>query len=773
MTKKKVQKVSVSQPDEAEAQPQLGRFHQVAQKLHSTNNQEQAEAAITAITSMSEGAQVALLKALSREHHTDAADVLSAINQLSPIKDIRKEARRSLIRLEQDRIYPQWEAPVDRTPAIVMQNMYVSSTPPRFWKGIVTDSRDAGEVQLMLFWEQGDTYRDVRVLGFLLEFWHDGVKDFFTSIQSKRSVDKLMGELQATVETLDCSLAKGRRLIQEALDVNKKHSTIPHKDYRLHASLVNQLVLEAPGIDEEEEEENDSSPLDLNNLEPDQVVTGFVDSWAGGDYKFAYNLLADDSPLREGLTEEQWIERREAWAAEAHPLRLKPNFLHEIETQKTALWLPNPFSRGQSTSRKEIEAGWSLELADTSLPLPELPRATAVYQETRRHWFWTSYALEQGENGWRIQTMTDAGTNAQGLSIAEIQKRIGEHDRRIEDITKKHRPTDPDAAQYFAEILWRSMQAIYYDDALLARLPLDQAIYLDASGRAIILMELERGLVYLERMAQQFPEQRGETLREIAAVQLQLSEEFYTGEEEYDFEDEDEEEAEERGQHFVELAETTVRESLNIDDSASGHILLADMLIENGDEEKLDEAEEHLLQAQALPTSQVEETLIESKLGDVYAEREHYEQALAHYQRVIEIDPNFSGAWYNIGQTYKMLENNEEAKAAFKRSIALNPDDVESYAELVEIYTGEGQISEARDLLEEGLSANPDSAHLLVLLSSTYFDDDPEHAEELLEEAEEIGPDLMIVQLYRQIFNMRKQEQRRQPSFRGKKRKKR
>src|SRR5437764_5730254 len=276
MTKKKDQKISVSQADEAQARSVLGQFHQIAKELHSSTDQKEAETALTAITSMPETAQMALVKALSRERDTDAADVLTAINELSPGKNVRKEARRSLIRLEQEKIYPQWEAPIDRTPVLALQDIQASSNPPRFGKGAVTNSRDVGEVQLMLFWEQGDNYKDVRVLGFLLEFWHDGGKDFFTTVERKRTLDKLLAEMQSQVETLDCSLAKGRRLIQEALEANKKHGTAPHRDYRLHASLVKQLVLDAPVIEEEEEEEEDigTSIID-RDMEPTQVVTHF------------------------------------------------------------------------------------------------------------------------------------------------------------------------------------------------------------------------------------------------------------------------------------------------------------------------------------------------------------------------------------------------------------------------------------------------------------------------------------------------------------------
>src|SRR5260221_11563070 len=100
---------------------------------------------------------MALLKGRSKEHDADAADVLRAINELSPIKAIRKEARRSLIRLQENLIYPKWSPPVE--PAI-----RASANPPRFWKRVVTQTFDEGEVQLLLWWELCDEYSHARSL---------------------------------------------------------------------------------------------------------------------------------------------------------------------------------------------------------------------------------------------------------------------------------------------------------------------------------------------------------------------------------------------------------------------------------------------------------------------------------------------------------------------------------------------------------------------------------------------------------------------------------
>src|SRR6266700_2880827 len=251
--KKNIAQIHISLEDKSQAQHVLEGYHEIAENLHASTNQEQVEAALAEINNMPEGVQMALLKDLSKEHQTDAADVLIAINELSPTKSVRKEARRSLIGLQGVRVYPQWSPPIDRAPAV-----QVTTSPLRFWKGMVTDSRDVGEVQLALGFEQEDNPSQVRIFAFLLDFFHDGVKDFFTRTGNKRTADTYFAEMEThltDVETKDCSLAQARRLILEALDVNKRNGTQPHKEFRLNSSLVNQLILEAPGLEEAELEE--------------------------------------------------------------------------------------------------------------------------------------------------------------------------------------------------------------------------------------------------------------------------------------------------------------------------------------------------------------------------------------------------------------------------------------------------------------------------------------------------------------------------------------
>jgi len=261
------------------------------------------------------------------------------------------------------------------------------------------------------------------------------------------------------------------------------------------------------------------------------------------------------------------------------------------------------------------------------------------------------------------------------------------------------------------------------------------------------------------------PEQKAQSLRHLAGLQIQLSEQFDT---------EDDEESEERSEHLREQAEAALRESLSIENNALAHLTLAELMIEYGeDDESLLEAETHLHQAQALTSDATQQAMIETNFGFIAEEHDEYEKALSHYQRVVEIQPDYPHGWFNIGQTYSMLEDSEKAIESYKHAIDVDPDDIEAYGELVTNYIRSGRVLEARTLLEEGLAREPESASLLTLLASTYFDSDARRADELLSEAERIEPNSLLVQLYRQLFEEERQKRATSKPTHGKKRKKR
>ena len=753
--KKKTTQIPVSQEHSTQAQHILEQYHEIANKLHASTNQEQAEAALSEINNMPEGAQVALLKLLSKEHHTDAADVLIAINELSPAKDIRKEARRSLIRLEELRIYPEWSPPIDRTPSI-----QVTISPLRFWKGKVTDSRSLGSVDLILGFEQEDNPSQVRLLMFFLEFSFDGVKDFATKVGNKQVAENFFNDMENyldDVKTKDCSLAQARRLILDALAVNKRHGTQPHKDYRLNSSLVNQLVLEAPGLEEEEPEEEEpeeeaEETIDLHGLDPQGVVVNFVEFWVNGDFDMAYDLLSTDSTLREGLSKDEWIDRREDWLEEADPGELHPDFICEREPQESKLWLPGLLSARRSTTRKEIEAGWSIELVDIPLgdTLPELPQALISYEETERHWFWTSYTLVQEEDEWRIQGMTDEAAIALTLPIEELQRRIEEQDEYLNNTIGKRNLggiSVEEAQQKLEAVRWRIMQTIYYTDVLIKKLPLDRSLYLDIYSRLLVTLQYEHTLVYLEPLAHRFTEEHGYALRLLAETQIRLSAKFF------------DEGDDERGERFQELAEENLRESLAVDDRFEAHISLAEILID--EEERLDEAADHLRQAKALITDPADDAHIEMHLGEIAFKQKRYEDALDHYQHVADFYPDSAESWASLAVTNRMLKNYKEAEANYKHAMELEPRNEDYYYLLSEMYSENKQPAKAIEAIEEGLITNPDSAFLHMYLAMRYIEiGDYRQAEIFIEKAERLDPDVPLGKMMHEVIDVMKLERK-------------
>jgi tetratricopeptide (TPR) repeat protein len=747
MTKKKNTQLSVSQEENAQVQHILEQYHQIANNLHVSEDHIQAEAALAELNDLPESAQIFLLKELSKENQVDAADVLTAIYKLSPLKSVRKEARRSLIRLESTKIYPRWELPIDQPPAISV--IQAPTNPPRFWKGMVSDTDAAGRVQLLLFWEQGEDYKEVRTLGFYLEFENEGVKDFFTSIDSKRTSEKFLAEIAArkpNIKWKNCSLAEGRRLLVYALAVHALNKTIKTPiDYRAHIPLINQLVFETESITRDEGSDN------LHNLAPQEVIINFIESWVYEDYGTAFDLLSQDSPLRQGLSRDEWIERRQAWAKAAEPGDLEPGYVYEREEHKPNLWLPKLLSKEYSATHKEFEAAWSFEMDEIPLsePLPELPQTILIYEETQRHWFWASYILVQEDDDWRIQSMTDEGLHAQILPIEDLQNELQEFDKQLETFAEnyKHKEaaqTDEDAENDFEEMGIRIMRGIHYTAALIKKLPLDLPSYEEAATRMLTLQQHEHCLAYVTLIIQNFPEQRGLYLRRQADLLQMLSKKY------------SDQRDEERAERHQELAMEALRESLTIENDLEAHMSLAELLL---GEDELDEAEDHLLQAKDLITNSEEETEIEFHLGEIAMEREQYEEALSHYQHAVEIDPEAT-TWFAIGEAHHKLGHFEEAEASYKRAIELEPNHEGYPYALSQLYTENDQSSKAIKVLKEGLLTNPDSILLHIATGFLYMDSGDFHQVEiLLKKAEHIDPTSPLVHTFRQTFDLTKRKQ--------------
>ncbi len=748
MAAKKDTQPQLSADDEAKLQLVIEHRQAIAEELHSSTSQAQAEQLLAPAFALDEATQMALLKQLTHARDSDAADLLLVMHELAPEKTVRKEAKRALIQLAGAKIYPSWSSEPEPAAGVLgVENA------PRFWKGIVAEIRESGEIQVMLCWEQGFDYSEARLISFLLDFWQEGVKDFFTEIGSKRRIEEqLKGIQQATHAAeseagegdlavyIECTLAEGRRLLNEALAANRWRKTEPSKDFRHHLPLVQQLILHA-----KEAGEDRGLTFIGRDLEPDMVAANFAGSWSMGDYGLCYDLLARSSALREGHTRDEWIEMRRKWADEAHPARFEMYFLQERkQAPQSTLWLPNSALSARTSAPKEIELGWSLELVETQLSgtLPEMPMGTAVYKETGRHWFWTVFTLVEESGSWRISRLTDEGAAVQGLPQHELLKRITEHDETMQTIMREHKPSDPNGQQFYEEMIWRTWQLLALNDALLVRNPLDKEVYEDAYGRAMSIQAVERALVYAEAQATRLVDdpEHATAQQRLGAVQIALAGRFGSlG-------------LAERATHFASLGEQTLRSTL-AEDQPLSYLLLAELLMS---QENFDEAEQHLLKSRELAKERDVRAQVEFDLASLAIEREHFTEAQSYLERLAEIAPDYPDLWMTLGLVQNSQKNTPEAEVYYKRAIEENPTDMRAYAHLNALYMEQRDFDKARDILAHGIRSIPQSAHLRALMSAVYLEKgDQRRALEYLGEAEHLNPDLEIVQALRSLVKKR------------------
>ncbi len=631
--------------EDAQIQQVLTQYRQIAKSLSTSRNEEQVGAVLSPIFALSDATQLGVLKALAKENTTAAADISLAINTYAPQKEVRKEARRSLIRLEGKNTYPEWQIPT------------------------------------------------------LL-------------------------------------------------------------------SLSD--VLETNVFDEEDDV-----------LDDENVVEHFLNHWGEGEFEAAYNLLSASSPLREGLSSDEWVARRQAWAAEAEPALVKVDIGYGLEADVEDL--PDNLDNGA----EELDAFWSLTMKDVpgSSSIPELPTATLVLPATGRHWFWAGYTFLVEDDELRILSIRDKGAEALQLSEEEIEDRLQEIAEEIQGMSEELDEDDEDDVEddedeneldddrldmYTEEVVWFTKQSLHYCDALIARIPENDGTYKLASQQAVVIHDMERAAAYVAIAVERFPEQRGEALRSLGAIYTHLAEDEY-------IEDEDIEDAEDTvSSRFMSLAEQALRDAIAIDNAVSDYVHLAELLMEQN---KQDEAAALLEQAGTLTSEPQEQAIVEVGKAHLALVQDKPEVALAHYQRVAELAPDLSGVWYSIGDIQLSLQHRDAATKSFLKSIEVDPTTTDAYAELATIYIDQGNDTAASKILERGLVENPFAADLLAAQAMIYISrGDLRKAEESIKGAEESGSDMEIVQVVRQVIDMQKEQlrqQQRSPGSRSKKSKKR
>lgn len=144
----------------------------------------------------------------------------------------------------------------------------------------------------------------------------------------------------------------------------------------------------------------------------------------------------------------------------------------------------------------------------------------------------------------------------------------------------------------------------------------------------------------------------------------------------------------------------------------------------------------------------------------VKAERRNKtEEAMKHYQRAIELAPEFYAARNNLGLAYMVKQDFGNAQAQFEKVIGINPADTEAYFNLGNILLLTNHLPEAGRVVQQGLQRQPDSAFGKFLLGSIYSrTGNRQDAEKLFGECLQLDPGMSKAHLG--LVNLYLQEKR-------------
>ena len=86
-------------------------------------------------------------------------------------------------------------------------------------------------------------------------------------------------------------------------------------------------------------------------------------------------------------------------------------------------------------------------------------------------------------------------------------------------------------------------------------------------------------------------------------------------------------------------------------------------------------------------------------IGDARYYQRHFDEAIAQYQKALEMDQNSGYAHWALGNVYLHKGMHEQAIAEYQKSIPLSGDSPDEPASLAYVYAISGKMQEARQIL--------------------------------------------------------------------------
>jgi tetratricopeptide (TPR) repeat protein len=107
--------------------------------------------------------------------------------------------------------------------------------------------------------------------------------------------------------------------------------------------------------------------------------------------------------------------------------------------------------------------------------------------------------------------------------------------------------------------------------------------------------------------------------------------------------------------------------------------------------------------------------------GQAEMKRLNWGNAAKLMESVVKVEPDFEGAWRDLGRSYMALHKYPEAETAFRKVVELTPKLSTPYADLAMALTAQQKYTETVDLLEKHLVNEPEDGDALRRLGFVYL----------------------------------------------------
>lgn len=111
-----------------------------------------------------------------------------------------------------------------------------------------------------------------------------------------------------------------------------------------------------------------------------------------------------------------------------------------------------------------------------------------------------------------------------------------------------------------------------------------------------------------------------------------------------------------------------------------------------------------------------------NNLGDAFYQQGRMDEAIAQYQRALEIKPDNEKAHYNLGNVSRDLGRMNEAISRYQKALAINPNYVEAINNLGVVFARQGRMEEAIAHFQKALIIKPDDANIHYNLGNAFRD---------------------------------------------------